>query len=137
MSQLLTLVLGFGLFGASALAQSVKTGPPPQTPTAQAILSCNIDYTSPDGKTVVKIVDQQYKLPIQSGLAYYDRLALGDRLLDYSAYNSGTDKMVSVTLWKDASGGTLCDVTEVGSASCDYKGKADSETASISCHRVD
>lgn len=116
--------------------------PSPQQPTSEedrlpkAVISCDIDYTGPDGRNVIKIVNQKLSIPLSSRVVYYDSMQIGERQLDYSAENVGGRKMVGLTLWYISGKGTVCDTNKPNAATCAFKSKTNQEQANIVCKRL-
>lgn len=113
--------------------------PPPTSPEdrlPKAILSCDVDYTGPDGRNVIKIVNQKLTLPLSSRVAYYDSMQIGERQLDYSAEDITGRKMVGLTLWYVSGKGTVCDTNKPNVATCAFKSKTNLEQANIVCRRL-
>lgn len=124
-----SVILGTLLFASSSFAY-------------EAIVSCNIDYTSPDGATTVHIVNQNYHIPLAPGVRYINTVLLGDRRLDISAENVDYQgyKSVSIYFWESYGGGRyLCSETnnsDNGAADCSFTSRKSRESANIACTRL-
>lgn len=107
----------------------------------EAVVSCNINYVSPDGATTVNIVNQQYRIPIAHGVRYGQTVLLGERRLDISAEDVASEgwRTVTIQLWQSLNGGRyLCSETKnsQGAADCDFRSHSNQEMAQISCSRL-